>query len=341
MTVELICVGTELLLGNIVNTNAAYISEKCAMLGLSMFYQSVVGDNERRLEELLKTAKGRSDVIILCGGLGPTQDDLTKETAAKVMGRPLVEDKRARKEIEEFMAKRSRNVTENNWKQALVPKDSKVLYNPNGTAPGIIIKEGEQRVILLPGPPNELIPMFVGSFILNESLGRPELRLATYLILYVPPLVLYMIWNCKQHFTTPEAKSSKKTASMNLQLIDAGIMNGFETLAKLGGYIILFAILAQMTTMLPISHPLIKCLLIGCTEITNGISYTARLGLDFSLAYPLMVSFTAFGGLSGFAQTASMVKDSKLSMIPYLQMKLLGTAISVGLALLLTQTTAH
>lgn len=160
MTVELICVGTELLLGNIVNTNAAYISEKCAMLGLSMFYQSVVGDNERRLEELLKTAQGRSDVIILCGGLGPTQDDLTKETAAKVMGRPLVEDKRARKEIEEFMAKRSRNVTENNWKQALVPKDSKVLYNPNGTAPGIIIKEGEQRVILLPGPPNELIPMF-------------------------------------------------------------------------------------------------------------------------------------------------------------------------------------
>ena len=160
MTVELICVGTELLLGNIVNTNAAYISEKCAMLGLSMFYQSVVGDNERRLEELLKTAKGRSDVIILCGGLGPTQDDLTKETAAKVMGRPLVEDKRARKEIEEFMAKRSRNVTENNWKQALVPKDSKVLYNPNGTAPGIIIKEGEQRVILLPGPPNELTPMF-------------------------------------------------------------------------------------------------------------------------------------------------------------------------------------
>ena len=128
---------------------------------------------------------------------------------------------------------------------------------------------------------------------------------------------------------------------MNLQLIDAGIMNGFETLAKLGGYIILFAILAQMTTMIPISNPLIKCLLIGCTEITNGISYTARLGLYFPLAYPLMVSFTAFGGLSGFAQTASMVKDSKLSMIPYLKMKLLGTAISVGLALLLTQTMAH
>ncbi len=92
MTVELICVGTELLLGNIVNTNAAYMSEKCAMLGLSMYYQSVIGDNQERLEELLEIARKRSDIIILCGGLGPTQDDLTKDTAAKVMVKALVED---------------------------------------------------------------------------------------------------------------------------------------------------------------------------------------------------------------------------------------------------------
>lgn len=122
---------------------------------------------------------------------------------------------------------------------------------------------------------------------------------------------------------------------MNLQLIDAGIMNGFETLAKLGGYIIMFAILAQMTTLLPITNPILKCLLIGLTEITNGISYTAGQGLGFSPAYPLMIAFTAFGGLSGFAQTASMVKDSGFSMLPYLKMKLLGTAISLGLSLLL------
>ncbi len=160
MTVELICVGTELLLGNIVNTNAAFISEKCAMLGLSMYYQSVVGDNEGRLEELLKTAWKRSDVVILSGGLGPTQDDLTKETAAKVMGRPLVEDTRAKTEIEDFMARRGRSITENNWKQAMVPEGSIVLYNPNGTAPGIIMEDGEKCMILLPGPPNELIPMF-------------------------------------------------------------------------------------------------------------------------------------------------------------------------------------
>lgn len=160
MTVELICVGTELLLGNIVNTNAAYMSEKCAMLGLSMYYQSVVGDNQERLEELLEIARKRSDIIILCGGLGPTQDDLTKETAAKVMGKALVEDERAKREIEEILSKWGRKITENNWKQALVPEGSIVLYNPNGTAPGIIIEEENTKVILLPGPPNELIPMF-------------------------------------------------------------------------------------------------------------------------------------------------------------------------------------
>lgn len=160
MTVELICVGTELLLGNIVNTNAAFLSEQCAMLGLSMYYQSVVGDNRERLREVLEAAKGRSDVIILSGGLGPTQDDLTKETAAEVTGRKLVEDGQARRGIEEFMAKRGRAITENNWKQALVPEGCKVLYNPNGTAPGIIIEDEDTCIILLPGPPDELVPMF-------------------------------------------------------------------------------------------------------------------------------------------------------------------------------------
>ena len=90
MIVELISVGTEILLGNIVNTNAAYLSEKCAQLGLSLYYQTVVGDNSDRLEETLRLALGRSDVVILGGGLGPTQDDLTKEVAARVLGKKLV-----------------------------------------------------------------------------------------------------------------------------------------------------------------------------------------------------------------------------------------------------------
>ncbi len=160
MVVEILAVGTELLLGNIVNTNAAFISEKCAMLGLSMYYQSVVGDNPGRLEEMVKTAMKRSDIIILSGGLGPTQDDLTKETVAKVMGKKLVEDQKARQEIQLFLERRGRTITENNWKQALVPEGCQVLYNVNGTAPGLIVEDDNTCVILLPGPPNELVPMF-------------------------------------------------------------------------------------------------------------------------------------------------------------------------------------
>lgn len=174
MTVELICVGTELLLGNIVNTNAAYLAEKCALLGLSMYYQSVVGDNPERLQELCETANKRSDLVILCGGLGPTQDDLTKETAARVMGRSLVLDERAKEEIRVFFERIHREVTDNNWKQAMVPEGSIVLYNANGTAPGIIIEGEGTTMILLPGPPNELVPMFEEQVYPYLSKRKPE-----------------------------------------------------------------------------------------------------------------------------------------------------------------------
>lgn len=165
MTAELICVGTELLLGNIVNTNGAYIAQKCADLGLSMYYQSVVGDNMRRLCKCFRAALKRSDVVILCGGLGPTQDDLTKEAVARVLKRELVEDKKSRRHIEKFMKQYLRNtpgkaITQNNWKQALIPEGAIAVENDNGTAPGIIVEEGEKTIILLPGPPGELIPMF-------------------------------------------------------------------------------------------------------------------------------------------------------------------------------------
>lgn len=161
MVVELISVGTELLLGNIVNTNAAYLSRKCAALGLSLYHQSVVGDNEERLCESLKTALGRADVVILSGGLGPTQDDLTKEAAAKVMEMPLKEDAHSRERIEEyFKNSQFKIITDNNWKQALVPEGAIVVDNGNGTAPGLIMEKNGKSVILLPGPPNELEPMF-------------------------------------------------------------------------------------------------------------------------------------------------------------------------------------
>lgn len=164
MVVELISVGTEILLGNIVNTNAAYLAERLAGLGMSVYYQTTVGDNPERLRETLQMAKKRSDVVILSGGLGPTQDDLTKETAAKVCGKKLYEDPTAKQMLISYfqrLGRKPEEISENNWKQAIVPEDSIVLYNDNGTAPGLIIQaEDQKKMILLPGPPNELIPMF-------------------------------------------------------------------------------------------------------------------------------------------------------------------------------------
>ena len=163
MTVELICVGTEILLGNIINTNAAYLAEKCAALGLSCYFQIVVGDNETRLTEVLQTAMSRSDIVILSGGLGPTEDDLTKEVAAKVCDRELYMHEPSRQALESFFVSRHMEMTENNWKQAMMPEGAIVLENPNGTAPGVIIETEKAKVILLPGPPNELCPMFENS----------------------------------------------------------------------------------------------------------------------------------------------------------------------------------
>ena len=162
MVVELISVGTELLLGNIVKTNTQFLAEKCALLGLTMYHQVTVGDNHDRLAEVIRTALKRSDVIILTGGLGPTEDDLTKEVCAEVMGFPLVEDTHTHERIEEYFRNNIYKVIpDNNWKQAIVPAGCIVLDNDNGTAPGLILEKYGKSAILLPGPPNELYPLFM------------------------------------------------------------------------------------------------------------------------------------------------------------------------------------
>ncbi|PNV59716.1 competence/damage-inducible protein A [Clostridium sp. chh4-2] len=162
MVVELICVGTELLLGNIVNTNAQFIAEKCALLGLSMYNQVVVGDNRERLADAIRRALKRSDIVILNGGLGPTEDDLTKEVCAEVMGFPLEEDAHTKERLVEFFRNSIyKNIADNNWKQAVIPSGAIVLDNSNGTAPGLILEKFGKSAILLPGPPNELYPMFM------------------------------------------------------------------------------------------------------------------------------------------------------------------------------------
>ncbi len=164
---EILCVGTEILIGDIVNTNAAYISEKLALLGINQYYQAVVGDNPERLETALSSALERADLVIMSGGLGPTYDDLTKETAAKCMGRGLYLDERSLTRIKEIFAFRGRVMTKNNEKQAMMPEGSTVFENNAGTAPGCAIEDFEHGkiVIMLPGPPFELKRMFEESVI--------------------------------------------------------------------------------------------------------------------------------------------------------------------------------
>lgn len=160
MNVEIICVGTELLLGDILNTNAKFLSEKLAEMGFNLFSQSVVGDNTERLERQIAVSLSRSNIVILSGGLGPTQDDITKETVAKVLNLTLEEDAESLARIEAYFKYTGREMSKNNKKQALIIKGSTVLENDHGTAPGIFLEVPNGAVILLPGPPSELVPMF-------------------------------------------------------------------------------------------------------------------------------------------------------------------------------------
>ena len=179
MVAELISVGTELLLGNIVNTNTRYLAEKCAALGLSMYHQVTVGDNRDRLADAVRTALQRADVVILTGGLGPTEDDLTKEVCSEVMGFSLVEDPHTRKRIEKYFENNIyKEIPDNNWKQAIVPDGSIVLDNDNGTAPGLILEKDGKRAILLPGPPGELYPLFEKKVVPYLQKLQPEVILS-------------------------------------------------------------------------------------------------------------------------------------------------------------------
>lgn len=163
MTAEIIAVGTELLLGDIVNTNAAFLARELAALGFDLFHQSVVGDNRARLSESIRTALARSDLVVLCGGLGPTEDDLTRETAAETLGVPLVHDAAVQSTIDAYFVGRHMCETANNRRQAMILAGGRVLANPNGTAPGQLLQKDGRTLALLPGPPNEFCPMVTGT----------------------------------------------------------------------------------------------------------------------------------------------------------------------------------
>jgi nicotinamide-nucleotide amidase len=161
MKAEIIAVGTELLLGQVVNTNATFLSEELASLGIEVYYHSVVGDNPQRLEELVTTAEKRSDLIVFCGGLGPTEDDLTKQVVAQHVGQELVRDEAGYEQLLAFFKVGQRVMTENNLRQTLVFKDGLALPNATGLAIGIFYQQNKTAYLLLPGPPSELKPMFI------------------------------------------------------------------------------------------------------------------------------------------------------------------------------------
>ena len=160
MKAEIIAIGTEILLGDIVNTNAQFLAKELAALGIDVYHQSVIGDNAERIIESFEKAFERCDLVITTGGLGPTQDDLTKELGAKYFNKKLVLHEPSLGWIKTYLDMKDEAIVEANKKQAYFPEGSIILPNPNGTAPGSIVSENNKILIILPGPPREMKPMF-------------------------------------------------------------------------------------------------------------------------------------------------------------------------------------
>ncbi len=161
MSAEIICVGTELLLGDIVNTNVQFLAKELATLGIPHYYQTVVGDNPTRLQEVINLASKRASILLFTGGLGPTPDDLTTETIAQCFNRPLVEKAEIIEDIQRKFQARGRKMNENNRKQALIPEGATILPNPTGTAPGIIWEpQANLTLMTFPGVPSEMKRMW-------------------------------------------------------------------------------------------------------------------------------------------------------------------------------------
>ncbi len=170
-TAEIISVGTELLLGNIANTDARDISQMLSEIGINVYFHTVVGDNPERLKAAVAVARSRADILITTGGLGPTCDDLTKQTLAEVFGKKLIFDEKEAQEIRDYFANRlhSHRMTDNNYRQAMLPEGCTVFHNDCGTAPGCAFEAEGVHVLMLPGPPGECVPMF-------RSCAMPYLR---------------------------------------------------------------------------------------------------------------------------------------------------------------------
>ena len=186
VNVEIVSIGSELLLGQIVDTNSAWISQRLAENGANVFYKSCVGDNQNRMTEVLRIALNRADVVITGGGIGPTQDDLTREAVAEVFGVDVVTDPDSLTELHERFQNRGFILTKNNERQAQIPEGAKVIRNPNGTAPAFMVESEKGTIISLPGVPfemkwlitNEIIPYLRKKYDLGETIHYRVLKVA-------------------------------------------------------------------------------------------------------------------------------------------------------------------
>ena len=161
MIAEILCIGTELLIGDIVNTNASFISKKLSEQGFDVYYHSVCGDNPKRLEETLLHAIERSNLVVTTGGLGPTYDDITIALCAKAFNLKCVKNELVEKSLYEYFERTGRTMTENNLKQAVLPEGATIFMNDCGTAPGVCIEKDGKVLVMMPGPPREMKPMLV------------------------------------------------------------------------------------------------------------------------------------------------------------------------------------
>ena len=183
---EIVAIGSELLLGQIVDTNSAWMAQRLAEIGVNLFYKTIVGDNAGRMREIISQALERSDVVITSGGIGPTEDDLTREIVAEVTARPLILDPDLLQQIEERFRKRGFIMTKNNEKQAYIPDGAIPVENPNGTAPSFIVEDPRGVVMCLPGVPfemkwlfeNRVIPYLREKFDLREMIVSRILKIA-------------------------------------------------------------------------------------------------------------------------------------------------------------------
>lgn len=287
MQASIVSVGTELLFGQTINTNAAFLSDRLNRIGVDVMYHFTVGDNPKRLEDILAEALSKTDLVITTGGLGPTQDDLTKETVCLVMGDEMVLDEPALAAIQQFFLKVNRPMTDNNVKQAYVPKGAVVLHNTMGTAPGFLLTKNNKTVACLPGPPREMSAMFdlslspliekmTGSSIfyrMVRTYGIGESALETALLDLIdtqtdPTIATYaMEGECYLRITSKRDSRQEAETQVN-RMID-------QILARVGNYV--YSVDGENLIEVVAANLMKHQLSISCAESCTGGLFAATL----------------------------------------------------------------